>query len=285
MANALAALDAESAIAVMTAVLQHKSELADPVMKFCIPDLTYPPTKMLTERRGVGTVKSFNEEKGFGFIDCKELKEIFGADVFVHKKQIEGLPVGTYVNFAVALSKDCKPQAYDVCAEEDQGDSGKGGKGGGKGGDWLTEMLSWYGVSWDDMKAYDDWNGWGKGKGKDGKNGGEGKGEKRGFAQAFGGGGAKPGNPAGPDVAQELGTFIGVIKSFNEKNGYGFIMSQDCQAATGRPEDVFVHHAQAGGCTVGGQVQFTAFLNTKGKLQGKDCVPLALQARRRTCRL
>ena len=49
-----------------------------------------------------GTVKWFNEQKGFGFIQCKELEE----DVFVHYTSIEGsgfktLKTGQMVNFCV----------------------------------------------------------------------------------------------------------------------------------------------------------------------------------------
>eukprot|EP00409_Alexandrium_fundyense_P003644 CAMPEP_0185905930 /NCGR_PEP_ID=MMETSP0196C-20130402/5092_1 /TAXON_ID=2932 /ORGANISM="Alexandrium fundyense, Strain CCMP1719" /LENGTH=58 /DNA_ID=CAMNT_0028625567 /DNA_START=23 /DNA_END=195 /DNA_ORIENTATION=+ len=51
---------------------------------------------------------------GFGFIDCPELHAVFGNDVFLHNKQLGEFGPGAMVTFAVCLSKDNKPQAYDL---------------------------------------------------------------------------------------------------------------------------------------------------------------------------
>merc|ERR1712032_768298 len=95
-------------------VLQARPELAPPVVQFSVPDLTYPPSRTLAERRSQGFIKSFNQQKGFGFIECQELQPIFGTDVFIHQKQMGSFTPGTMVNFAVVLSSDKKPQAFDV---------------------------------------------------------------------------------------------------------------------------------------------------------------------------
>lgn len=55
-----------------------------------------------------------NSGNGVGFIDCPELKAVFQTDVYVHKNQVGALPIGTEVNFAILLSKDMKPQAFDL---------------------------------------------------------------------------------------------------------------------------------------------------------------------------
>merc|ERR1719171_1606123 len=71
---------------------------------------------------------------------------------------------------------------------------------------------------------------------------------------------------------EELGQGVGVLKSFNQKNGYGFI---DCPEMKELGyQDVFLHQAQVGNFNVGDQVMFTCFLNSKGKAQAKDlCRP------------
>lgn len=71
------------------------------------------------------------------------------------------------------------------------------------------------------------------------------------------------------DDSQVLGDFMGSIKSFNPKSGYGFIDCPDLRAQ-GHDKDVFLHHQQLGEFEVGAQIQFTAFLNQKGSPQAKD---------------
>jgi len=139
--DTLASLDEDNAVNVITSVLSARPELAPPVVNFAVPDLTYPPAKCLAERRSSGVIKSYNEEKGYGFIACQELQEVFGNDVFLHSKQNQGgYKTGQQVSFAVVLNKDQKPQAFDL-----QISYGKGGKGGGGGmmggGDPMQQMM------------------------------------------------------------------------------------------------------------------------------------------------
>eukprot|EP00913_Durusdinium_trenchii_P006511 g6118.t1 len=77
----------------------------------------------------MGTLKSFSQKTGFGFIACPELHEVFGADVFVHVKQMG--PFSSVLMPGSGSSENChvflpdffsvfvaafenKPQAYDV---------------------------------------------------------------------------------------------------------------------------------------------------------------------------
>jgi cold shock CspA family protein len=61
----------------------------------------------------VGIIKSFNAEKGYGFIDCGETKKMFGGkDVLLNKTDVEllHLEVGEAVRFGVRV-KNGNPQA------------------------------------------------------------------------------------------------------------------------------------------------------------------------------
>ena len=38
-----------------------------------------------------GIIKSYNEAKGFGFVECEATKSGFGCDVFLHRKHMPNL--------------------------------------------------------------------------------------------------------------------------------------------------------------------------------------------------
>lgn len=61
-----------------------------------------------------GVVKSFNESNFYGFIACDDVSAEYGCDVFVHGKELRGLPVGSMVQFEVRLSSKGQPQAQHV---------------------------------------------------------------------------------------------------------------------------------------------------------------------------
>jgi len=133
------ALDEDTALAIVTSILQSRPEIAPAVVTYAVPDLTYPPSKAMTERRSRGMIKALNPDKGFGFIECPEIKEVFGSDVFLHIKQAGNVEAGMQVSFAIMLNKDNRPQAYDVMPDMKGDGKGWGGKGmmggcGGKGG-------------------------------------------------------------------------------------------------------------------------------------------------------
>merc|ERR1712060_258351 len=52
-----------------------------------------------------GTVKSWNEDKGFGFLAGDDIREIFGKDIFLHRRELQAkeVNVGDRVEFQVAI--------------------------------------------------------------------------------------------------------------------------------------------------------------------------------------
>lgn len=285
--QALAALDDDSATRIISQTLQNRPELAPGVVNAAVPELTYAPVEALTKRRSNGVVKSFSPN-GFGFISCPELKAVFGHDVYVHKNQIGNMQPGAEVNFAVLLSKDMKPQAFDLqspagggcgpcggCAGCFGGCGGcgacggcaPGACGGGCGGD------SWGCGGIGGMATMG---------GMMGKGQGCGKGVDAGSVSTSCLGGDDPAakrlkgatpEPR-PEASQIIGQFKGTIKSFDTKNGFGFIASQGLKDA-GYANDVFLHRNQTGDCQPGMEVSFTAYLNKKGQPQSIDLVPVA----------
>jgi len=261
----LNALDSDALTSVICTFLDNRPDVAPSVVNFACPDLTYLPTKALTERRATGTIKSFNQEKGFGFVSCPDLTEIFGNDVFLHKCQMGDFQVGAAVSFAVLLNKDNNPQAFDLAMQGDRGGKGKGkDKGYEKG---YSASPAWgngaagYGME----KGMGGGGGFG-GKGDYGKSPMMGsKGMDKGYA-GFGGAGKGAGKSkdVDDDTGGELeGRFQGTIKSFNEATGYGFIYSQQVKEA-GFANDTFLHQHNALGFTVGEEVIFSVFMNAKG---------------------
>jgi len=66
-----------------------------------------------------GQIKSFTQAKNYGFVECEELKQEYGCDVFMHGKEFveRQLQVGDYVSFEVGMNSRGKPQALDICKE------------------------------------------------------------------------------------------------------------------------------------------------------------------------
>merc|ERR1719444_248981 len=62
----------------------------------------------------------------------------------------------------------------------------------------------------------------------------------------------------------ELGEFTGDIKSFNDKKGYGFIVSDEVKAQ-GHQSDIFLHGQMIKGYKQGQTVKFTCVINKDGK--------------------
>merc|ERR1712007_197134 len=62
-----------------------------------------------------GCVARWNEEKGYGFIEGDGLKEIFGKDVFLSKRELQATPNnGDRVQFSVELGKNGMPRATNI---------------------------------------------------------------------------------------------------------------------------------------------------------------------------
>lgn len=67
----------------------------------------------VSDERYIGTIKKFDPVKHFGFIECPEVHEIFGLDVFLSDKQIGDFTVGSQVSFTYVV-KSGKPQACNL---------------------------------------------------------------------------------------------------------------------------------------------------------------------------
>mmetsp|Transcript_15419 Transcript_15419/g.24421 ORF Transcript_15419/g.24421 Transcript_15419/m.24421 type:complete len:225 (+) Transcript_15419:53-727(+) len=66
--------------------------------------------------RFLGCIKTFDMVKGWGHIECREARAIFGKDIFMLRSAVRGaeLAPGNQVEFAVTMGPK-GPQARDVC--------------------------------------------------------------------------------------------------------------------------------------------------------------------------
>lgn len=78
-----------------------------------------------TAGRFTGRIKSFNQEKGYGFIESSESFQVHGRDVFLHKLHMGEFTVGTWVTFKVENNKQGMPQARDLAATTARGSPGQ----------------------------------------------------------------------------------------------------------------------------------------------------------------
>lgn len=63
----------------------------------------------------VGTLRSFNSQTGYGFIECKQARSDWSSDVFIHKNLVPSIWCsGQPVEFAVVCNARGQPQAWDV---------------------------------------------------------------------------------------------------------------------------------------------------------------------------
>merc|ERR1712007_295709 len=70
-------------------------------------------TEMSFDSQYQGVVKKIDFEKGFGFIECQDLKEQFGRDVWVGSEQLGNFGVGSPVAFSVHVNQH-GPQAHGL---------------------------------------------------------------------------------------------------------------------------------------------------------------------------
>lgn len=97
-----------------------------------------------------GSVKMFNQEKGWGFITCEETKSMFGKDIFMHKKELANhVPAeGESVQFQVQMSPEGRPEGVGLNFGAAAGPvvgavAGCGGYVAWKGAEAGVEQESW----------------------------------------------------------------------------------------------------------------------------------------------
>merc|ERR1719401_1870161 len=139
------------------------------------PAAAAPPADS-SSTRFQGRIKSFNAEKGYGFIESAEAFQCYGRDVFLHKSLIGDFTVGAAVSFTVEVSKEGFPRARDIQGAGSVGKAskGKGSKGKGKGKD---------GKEGKDSKDKDEKKQKGKGNKKDNSKEKSGKSEEKAEAE------------------------------------------------------------------------------------------------------
>jgi len=280
---ALAPYEDATLLAALKEVLEQRPSVVQELFDWSVPDRAYANARIVTDNRLTGTIKTFNEANGYGFIDCGEVKAAFNNDVFLHYRQLGGFNVGDEVTFTIMVNKERKPQAFDLGPSA----NAFGGKGAAKGapmggpaalaaaqratkwgppsaGQMGAEMSGNFPSQWFDPSAQT-----GKGKGKTV------------FADSMGkgGGGKAAGKVAWspPEGSMEMegvtdSRHDGIIKSFNEAKGFGFVACDLIQQQFG--SDVFLHHNQFFGFEVGQAVSFGVLLNKDGKPQAKELAPL-----------
>merc|ERR1739848_654822 len=62
----------------------------------------------------IGTIRSYADDKNYGFIECDELKKEGYNDVFLHGDMKKGYRKGNIVKFTCVLTKDGRPVAVNL---------------------------------------------------------------------------------------------------------------------------------------------------------------------------
>lgn len=234
-------------------------------------DLSKPPRQRGRGRRGrqepliihQGTVKMVDFEKGWGFIKCQELHDIYRCDMFVDKQHLEdgGFDVGDPVLFRLQIARTSKPKAIGLHHPVDEEGETLAGKiksfdrGNGFGFISCQEATEKYSrdvfLHQKQIKHYQVGD---NVRFKIRIN-------EKGHPQAYRLddvpetvawlGVEEPG--AGPQADNEE-EFEGEVKSFSRNDGYGFI---DCPQLRERfDRDVYLNQSEQNGCGIGDRVRF-----------------------------
>eukprot|EP00397_Hematodinium_sp_SG-2012_P035815 GEMP01038584.1.p1 GENE.GEMP01038584.1~~GEMP01038584.1.p1 ORF type:complete len:308 (+),score=48.29 GEMP01038584.1:46-924(+) len=230
------------------------------------------PVVAMTVQEGdrfFGTVKSFNEQRGFGFIHCPQLQQMYGSDVFLHKNEYLSCSLfeGASVSFGIQLNPAGQPQANMVRQEiagvkrqrepayQEESYQAKRPRVGvnsmqqparfqtGKGGAQRVQprqSMTTYGmnavtplIAMTVTKPY-----------------------QTPFVQKQ------------APISMDGGPYLGIVKSYNEGKGYGFIQCEETFLKFRR--DIFIHKNEATqipGEKVGTSVTFTLQANEHGHPQ------------------
>lgn len=121
----LTAYEDTDLLATLKAALENRAAVLQALVDWAVPDRTYVSARLLMNNRVCGKIRSFNEASGYGFIDCHAVHDAFGNDAFLHHQQLNSFTVGQEVSFAILLSKDGKPQAFDLGPAKDGTDMRK----------------------------------------------------------------------------------------------------------------------------------------------------------------
>eukprot|EP00929_Paragymnodinium_shiwhaense_P019894 TRINITY_DN13424_c0_g3_i2.p1 TRINITY_DN13424_c0_g3~~TRINITY_DN13424_c0_g3_i2.p1 ORF type:complete len:1177 (+),score=287.72 TRINITY_DN13424_c0_g3_i2:100-3630(+) len=201
--------------------------LADPAAAAADPSSVLglaPGDKVLGQ--ATGTIKMFNSDKKYGFIECPNLKaQGYPKDVFVGYSHAMGFCVGSVVSFTLVQNKKGDPEAKALTAVDPTLAAAMAPTTLLPPVD--TTLLS------------------------------QAQGVKRKHDEMSG------------DGSVFNGVFKGVIRTFSEQNGYGFVECEQMKAM-GFSSDAFLHSSQAQGFAVGASVMFDLYVNKQGKPNAKN---------------
>eukprot|EP00746_Dinoflagellata_sp_MGD_P009073 gnl/MRDRNA2_/MRDRNA2_118310_c0_seq1.p2 gnl/MRDRNA2_/MRDRNA2_118310_c0~~gnl/MRDRNA2_/MRDRNA2_118310_c0_seq1.p2 ORF type:complete len:261 (-),score=57.04 gnl/MRDRNA2_/MRDRNA2_118310_c0_seq1:36-818(-) len=182
----------------------------------------------------MGTVKSFNHKTFYGFIQCDDLMDTYGSDVFCMGDEIGHMDFGQVVTFELKINDKGKPQAMNVVPVA-TGKSSLPAK---------TQQFSPV-----------QQNVVGKSKGKSNVVA-KGKGKSK-----------TPANEGEP--LEGLGEYYtGIVKSFNHQTNFGFIDCEETHEVYGC--DVFCRGKEIGHLDFGTTVTFELALSSKGQPQAMN---------------
>jgi len=222
-----------------------------------------------------GELKSFNPNKGYGFIGSAATEEVFGKDCFVMRSEFgEAWPEeGMHLQFKAKMGER-GPIASDVRVLDPPG-----GKGGGAA---MMPFTGFGGMGFGGYGGFGGFGGFGKGGfGGFGGYGGKGSWGGGGGFDAFGKGGGKGGFGDGKGGfgdggyfgidPKEADVFFGTVKAINEK-GFGHISCSAMQKIYGK--DIFAHRTSIEESKVqpGQKVSFTVSPGPKGA-HAKNIMP------------
>lgn len=238
----------------------------------------------------VGSVKNYEDEKGFGFIECDVTRQKFGKDVFLLKSLLNGiaLKTGDKVQFGVE-DTDKGPRATDVTVV--QGDAGQA-YGQQHGGGQTTGMHEGTVKNFNADKGFGfiDCEATRASSGKDvlllrsQLNGTDvNVGDRVSFrVEDNGGKGLKAAEvsvlvrssaEAGANPVEGK-RYVGTVKTYDEGKGYGFIVCEETRGIY--QKDMFVLRSQLKDqhANPGDRVEFSVSLGSKGPM-AIDCTPAA----------
>jgi len=200
----------------------------------------------------VGRLKSFNNQKGFGFLSCKQSKADWGVDVFIHKNFVpQPWHIGQPVEYAVTLNGRGQPQALDVnwlprlpeapkpgAIRVPQGPPAAVGRPATPGGGVVATGSACTG----------------------------GTGDPAGSAAAT------TASAHRAPVQKKVERYIGTLKSYSVAQGYGFVACEELFQSHKR--DVYLDRSQVPteGWRLGMCLEFGTTLNQKGNPQARSVV-------------
>lgn len=176
----------------------------------------------------VGELKSWNDDKGYGFISCEASHQLHGKDVFVLRTELQQPVVmqGTRMQFKVRVGER-GPVAYEVQV--------LGAAPGG--GSWEAPSTAWQGQKPQQQQSWMPGPIIGSCKGPWGMQaawGGQAPAAQWGAA----GGGQAWGAAGGVKAPNESEVFFGTIKAVNAEKGWGHIICEATHKLYGK--DMFV---------------------------------------------